>query len=233
MRKILVVDDDDEFRSDLSAILGDLDYHTDTASTEAEAISKTTSKDFDVVLLDLMMPETNGMDILGALQKRTPKTKVIMITAFACVDTAVEAIKKGASDYISKPFNIASLEITLKKTFEEIKFNKSLKGLGLDDTLGSLTNYIRRDIIKLLDLNKKMRLMELTRALEIADHTKVLFHLKILRNAGIISHKGKSYFLTKEGENIFNALLLLEDSIAMPEVRYGKDKIKNLLVENN
>lgn len=229
MGKILVVDDDEEFSSDLSAILGEKGYHTDTASTGAEAISKTASNDVDVVLLDLMMPETGGMDILGELQKRTPKTRVILLTAFASIDTAVEAMKKGAIDYISKPFNMASLEITLKKTFEEIKFNKNLKRLGLDDALGSLTNYIRRDIIKLLDVNKKMRLMELTRALEIQDHTKVLFHLKILRTARIISHKGKSYSLTQEGGEILNALQLLENSIAQPEERYKKNK-KNLPV---
>jgi DNA-binding response OmpR family regulator len=226
MRKILIVDDDEEFRSDLSALLGEIGYHTETASTGAEAISKTASNDVDVVLLDLMMPETDGMDILGELQKRTPRARVIMITAFASIDTAVEAMKKGAIDYIAKPFNMASLEITLKKTFEEIKFNKNLQRLGLDDALGSLTNYIRRDILKLLDLHKKMRLMEITRALEFKDHTKVLFHLKILRTARIISHKGKSYFLTKEGGEILNALQLLENNITLPEKRYGKDKKK-------
>ena len=220
MNKILIVDDDEELRSNLSAILGETGYHTDTASSGAEAISKTASNEFDIVLLDLMMPETSGMDILEELQKRTPRTKVIMITAFASIDTAVQAMKKGASDYISKPFNMKSLDITLKKTFEEIKFNKNLKQLGLDDTLGSLTNYIRRDIIKLLDLNKKMRLMEIARTLEIEDHTKVVFHLRILRDAGIIAQEEKSHFLTKEGGEILNALRLLENRTTLSRDRH-------------
>jgi predicted transcriptional regulator len=113
-----------------------------------------------------------------------------------------------------------SLEITLKKTFEEIKFNKNLKQLGLDDTLGCLTNYIRRDIIKLLDLNKKMRLMGIARALEIEDHTKVVFHLRILRDAGIITQEGKSHFLTKEGGEILNALRLLENRTTLSRDRH-------------
>lgn len=220
MDKILIVDDDQELRSNLCAILGEMGYHTDTASSGAEAISKAASNAFDVVLLDLMMPETSGMDTLEELQKRSPRTKVIMITAFASFDTAVEAMKKGATDYISKPFNMKSLEITLKKTFEEIKFNKNLKQLGLDDTLGSLTNHIRRDIIKLLDLNKKMRLMEITRSLEIEDHTKVVFHLRILRDFGIVRQEGKSYVLTKNGSAILNALRLLENHLTPPGNRH-------------
>jgi DNA-binding response OmpR family regulator len=219
MNKILIVDDDDELRSNLSGILGDIGYDTDAAPSGAGAIAKAASNDFDIVLLDLMMPDASGMDVLGELKKITPNIKVIMITAFASIDTAVEAMKKGASDYISKPFNIQALDITIKKTLEEAKFNLNIKQLGLDDTLGSLSNYIRRDIIRLLDMNKKMRLMEITRALEIEDHTKVLFHLKILRDSGIVSQENKLYILTKVGADILNALRILEDRIIPPRDR--------------
>ena len=174
MDKILIVDDDDELRTNLSEILGSRGFHIDEASSGDEAISKASSDEFDIVLLDLMMPGMGGMDVLTELRKIRPKTKVIMITAFATIDNAVESIKKGASDYISKPFQIDNLDVTIRRVLEESKFDISAKNLGLDHTLSSLTNYIRREIIKLLHINKSLHLMKITRALEIEDHTKAI-----------------------------------------------------------
>ena len=213
MNNILIVDDDQELRSNLSVILGETGYQTETASSGAEALSMAALNEFDIVLLDLMMPETSGMEILGELQKRAPRTKVIMITAFPSVDTAVEAIKKGASEYISKPFKMNDLVITIKKTLEESKFNLNLGQYDLDDTLGSLTNYIRRNILKLLEFNKKMRLMEITRALKVDDHTKVVFHLKILKDSRIIRQREKAYYLTEGGREMLRTLRILENHL--------------------
>ena len=211
MKKILIVDDDEELRSNLSLVLEEIGYDSYTTHSGAEALTMTETACFDVVLLDLIMPETSGMDILVELQKRMPRTNVIMITAFASVDTAVEAMKKGASDYISKPFKINELIMTIKKTLEEARFNMDLNEFDLNETLGSLTNYIRRDILKLLGLHKRMRLMEITRALEVEDHTKVVFHVRTLKNSRIIHQQEKAYFLTKGGEDMLRALRLLEN----------------------
>ena len=91
----------------------------------------------------------------------------------------------------------------------------SMKKLGLDFTLSSLSNPIRRKIIKLLFQNNGMHLMELTRALDIEDHTKVIFHLKMLKDSELINQdKRKSYFLTKEGERTLNCLKILEDHLS-------------------
>ena len=138
-----------------------------------------------------------------------------MITAFATIDNAVEAIKKGASDYISKPFQIDNLDVTIRRVLEEAKFDVSAKNLGLDYTLSSLTNYIRREIIKLLHINKSLHLMKITRALEIEDHTKVVFHLKMLKESELIKQdKEKAYSLTKEGENALDCLKILESHLS-------------------
>ncbi|OGP66047.1 MAG: hypothetical protein A3K22_05015, partial [Deltaproteobacteria bacterium RBG_16_42_7] len=153
-KKILIVDDDDELRANLSGILRGKGYHTDEASSGKEAIKKALLGEFDIVLLDLMMPKMSGMDVLTELRKLKPKTKVIMITAFASIDNAVEAIKKGASDYISKPFKIEELHTTIRRALEEARFDMSVKKLDLDYTLSSLSNPIRRKIIKLLYENK-------------------------------------------------------------------------------
>jgi DNA-binding response OmpR family regulator len=214
MNKILIVDDDNEFRASLSELLKGKGYSTDEASSGEEAIEKAASEDFDIILLDLMMPKMSGMDVLVEVRKIKPETKIIMITAFATIDNAVEAIKKGASDYISKPFRIEVIDTAIKRILEAAEFDKSAKRLGLDYALSSLSNYLRREIIKLIDLNKGMRLMEMTRILDINDHTKVSFHLKMLKDSGIIEQKKKTYFLTKEGDEILTCLRILESHLS-------------------
>ncbi|MDP2279764.1 MAG: response regulator [Nitrospirota bacterium] len=215
MKKVLIVDDDAELRSTLSEILKGAGYHIDEASSGKEAIEKMASKDFDIALLDLMMPKMNGIETLTELKKITPKTKVIMITAFATVENAVDAIKKGASDYISKPFKIEELLTTIRRVIEEGRFEEGITKLNLDYTLSSLANPIRRNILRLLNSRKSMRFMKIVRELDIDDHTKVVFHLKMLKESGMINHdRDKLYALTGEGERILSCLKILENYLS-------------------
>lgn len=215
MKRILIVDDDREFRSNLSEVLKDAGYDADEAQSARQAIEKMGDNEFDVVLLDFMMPKMSGMDALLELRKIQPRTKVIMITAFATVENAVDAIKKGASDYISKPFKIDELLTTIRRVLEEARFEEGRKKLDFDDTLSSLGNPIRRNILRLLCTKEVMRLMEITRDLGIDDHTKVVFHLRILKEAGIIEQNSdKLYSLTKEGATTLNCLKTLENYLS-------------------
>jgi len=211
MKSILIVDDDPELRSNISEILQDAGYQTDTANDGAEALTKDIGN-FDVILLDLVMPGMSGMDVLTELKKRTPNAKIIMITAFATVDNAVAAIKRGAHDYIAKPFKIEELLIAVKMALEESRFEEGVHQMDLDYTLSSLANPLRRKIIHLLKASKGMRLMELTRELGVDDHTKVVFHLRTLRESDIIlQNKKKVYSLTQEGERLLDCLNILEN----------------------
>jgi DNA-binding response OmpR family regulator len=215
LKKILIADDDAKIRSTIAKVLNEKGFQTDTASSGKEAIEKGTSEEFDIAILDLMMPVISGMDVLIELKKIKPKTKIIMITGFATIDNAVQSIKKGASDYITKPFKVEDLDATIKRTLEEAKFDKEIKRLDLDYTLGSLSSSLRRRIIKLLYQANGMHLMEITRALDIEDHTKIVFHLKTLKESGIIrKDKEKSYFLTREGEKTLSCLKILEDHLS-------------------
>ena len=215
MKKVLVVDDDKAVRTTILKILKTKGYKTTEASSGKEAIEKASSNSLDIVLLDFMMPTINGMDVLVELRKSKPKIKVIMMTGFATVDNAVEAIKKGASDYITKPFNADELDATIRRCLEEARFDMNIKKLDLDFTFSSLSNPIRRKIIKLLYQNNGMHLMELTRALDIEDHTKVVFHLKMLKDSELVDQdKEKSYFLKKEGEKTLNCLKILEGHLS-------------------
>jgi DNA-binding NtrC family response regulator len=213
MKKILVVDDDAEFRSNLIEVLKGAGYETESVSSAKAAMDLAGVQDFDIVLLDFMMPKMNGIDTLIALRKSMPKTRVIMITAFSSIENAVVAIKKGASDYVSKPFKIDELLTTIRRVLEEAKFEENMERMDFDHTLSSLANPIRRSILKLLRSRDEMRLMEITRELGIDDHTKVVFHLKILKEAGSIEQNvNKSYFLTAAGMKTIDCLKTMENT---------------------
>ncbi len=209
MKKILIVDDDLELSGNLTEILEGAGYLTDMAASGKEALEKI-SDTFDIVILDMMMPGMSGLEVISELKKKTPATKIIMITAFATVDNAVQAIKLGANDYISKPFMIDDLLITVKKVLEEASFETMNGNIDMDFALSSLSNPIRRQVIHFLHSRKRMRLMELTRELGIEDHTKVIFHLKTLKEANLVGQKSdKSYFLTYEGHRVHGCLKIL------------------------
>jgi DNA-binding NtrC family response regulator len=215
MKRILIVDDDKELRSTLSEILTDAGYHADEAASGREALNITSSTDIDMMILDMMMPGINGMEVLSDVKKIRPSIKVIMMTAFATVNNAVEAVKKGASDYLSKPFKIEDVLAVIGRVTEEVRFEAGIKKLDFEYSLKSLSNAIRRDIMKLLNVRKEMRLMEITRELEIDDHTKVVFHLKLLKEAGILEqNKDKLYVLTPEGKKMIELLKFLENYLS-------------------
>ncbi|MBW6487224.1 MAG: response regulator [Syntrophobacterales bacterium] len=214
MKKILIVDDDAEFRDNLTEALTEEGYQARSAASVQEAVERSETAAFDIILLDFMMPKISGLEALFTLRRVQPKAKVIMITAFSTVENAVEAIKKGASDYISKPFKIETLLTTIRRVLEEAKFELCLANPDLDRTLSSLANPIRRNIVKLLHVRGNMQLMEITRELKIDDHTKVVFHLKLLKEAGIIEQNNKkSYSLAPDGTKAIECLRMLEDSL--------------------
>ena len=96
------------------------------------------------------------------------------------------------------------------------RFDMDVKKPDLNFTLSSLSNPIRRKIVKLLSQGNGMHLMELTRALDIEDHTKVIFHLKMLKGSELIDQdREKSYFLTREGEKTLDCLKILEGHLSL------------------
>ena len=104
--KILVADDEPSMRESLSAWLTEDGYQVDTAECGADAVEAVRANDYAVCFVDLKMPGgMNGIDVLKEVKTLRPETSVIIITAFATVDTAVAAMKEGAEDYIVKPFN--------------------------------------------------------------------------------------------------------------------------------
>lgn len=207
MYKILVVDDDRDMRENIVEILTDDDFQISAAKNGEEALEQTSKTAFDLVLLDLIMPGISGMEVLPLLKRESPAIRVIMVTAFSTIDNAVDAMRKGADDYITKPFKINELRMTVKKSLEEAKFINCKMLLDMDDTFSSLANSIRRGILLLINREGKIRFMDICRSLEIEDHTKLNFHLKVLKDANLIQQDDrKNYILSPAGAKVLDCL---------------------------
>jgi len=124
--KALVVDDEVNIQEILSILLEDFDFQVDKASSLKEADELVEKNYYDLALVDLRLPDGSGIDILKKLKEKNPKTEVVIITAFASSDTAVEAIKLGAYDYLSKPFELNELRLLIRNVKNKLELEKKL-----------------------------------------------------------------------------------------------------------
>jgi len=113
--RILVVDDEENQRDMLAGSLKKQGYAVEAAESGKVALELAGQKHFELALVDLMMPEMDGIELLEKLKQQDPEIQVIMVTAHATVETAVEAMKKGAYHYVEKPVNLAGLKLEIKK----------------------------------------------------------------------------------------------------------------------
>jgi CheY-like chemotaxis protein/DNA-binding transcriptional ArsR family regulator len=204
--RILVVDDDQELRTNIAEVLSGAGFETKLAASGEDALARMVEGEFDLVLLDLLMPGMGGMAALEQLKQRFSQSRVVVMTAFATVENAVEAMRKGADDYVTKPFRINDLLATVRRILEQARFAECRFLLDMDSTFNCLANVLRREILKLVG-RKKMRFMDIARSLEVDDHTKINFHLKTLRDAGFICQdERKCYELTAEGRRIIDCM---------------------------
>lgn len=115
---VLVVDDEPGIRDLLRIELEGLGYRVQTAANGEIALERARAQKFDVVVSDVMMPKVDGLDLLSALKKAIPDTELIVMTGYGTVDTAVKAMKKGACDFIQKPFNLPDMMTLIQKALE-------------------------------------------------------------------------------------------------------------------
>ena len=122
--RILVVDDDKGVREALAEFLSSLDYLVETAEDGQDALNKYRKGDFEVILADVIMPNVDGMELLRRIRDVSDDVIFLMITGHPSIGTAVESIKRGADDYITKPFHLEDVKIRITKAIEE----RTLKG---------------------------------------------------------------------------------------------------------
>ncbi|OGR28222.1 MAG: Fis family transcriptional regulator [Desulfobacca sp. RBG_16_60_12] len=118
MDTILVVDDESNYLTVMEALLGEAGYEVLTAPSAIEAVKITAASDLDLVLTDMKMPKMSGIELLDQLRRLYPDLPVIIMTAFGTVEKAVTAMKKGAFDYILKPFKNDEILVTIAKALE-------------------------------------------------------------------------------------------------------------------
>ncbi|MGH7232274.1 MAG: sigma-54-dependent transcriptional regulator, partial [Nitrospiraceae bacterium] len=119
MEKILVVDDERSMRDVLSIMLKRAGYAVTVAADGEEAIAQVGKEIFDLVITDLKMPKVGGLEVLKAVKEVSPETVVLLITAFASADSAIEAMKRGAYDYLNKPFQIDEVQLIVRNALEK------------------------------------------------------------------------------------------------------------------
>jgi two-component system response regulator PilR (NtrC family) len=157
--RILIVDDEQGMREFLSICLGRAGHNCTTVASGAEAMRLTSDRPFDLVITDLTMPGVGGMEVLRHVCALPDAPMVIMITAFATADTAIEAMKIGAYDYLTKPFKVDEIQVVVSRALERRslaseneRLKEELRGVqSLDRMVGRSA-----DMLKVFELIRKV-----------------------------------------------------------------------------
>src|SRR5580658_5339844 len=122
--RILVIDDEPDIRESLEALLASENYRVDLAFNAAEGLKKLETSTYDLVLVDLMMPDKSGMEVLEEIRLRDRETPLFMITAYGSIEVAVEALKRGANDYVAKPWDNEKLLIEIERMISKVRLER-------------------------------------------------------------------------------------------------------------
>jgi len=140
---ILVVDDDNAHRTMLRTLIGGWGYEIDDADDGAVAIKKVNEQSYDLILMDVRMVKISGLEALEKIKSLNPAIPIIIMTAYSSVETAVDALKKGAHDYLTKPLDFDKLKITIERSMEHTRLKEENR--LLKQSLGQ--HFDRRNII--------------------------------------------------------------------------------------
>lgn len=149
--KIMVIDDEESMCRFMQIMLQKEGYDVTSTVSSKEALDEIKNENYDLVIADLMMPEMNGLELLSRAKSIQPQINFIVMTAYASVDSAIEALKKGAFDYITKPFKVDEIKIAIKKSLEQkkiaeenIELKRQLKKeFGLHSLMGNSPEMIQ------------------------------------------------------------------------------------------
>lgn len=129
MARILIIEDDNKIRTILKEILEEKDHDVDEAADGQEGLRKLENGSYDLCLCDIKMPKMDGLEVLEKVREAGINTNFIVISAHGTIDIAVEAVKKGAFDFLQKPFDLGRLEITLRNALDKTSLIRETKTL--------------------------------------------------------------------------------------------------------
>jgi signal transduction histidine kinase/CheY-like chemotaxis protein len=128
--EILIIDDDDKMRELLSECLAPLGFGVAHAVSGQQALELAEASEFMVALLDLMLPDADGMDVFRQIREQQPQIQVIVLTGYASLETAIEALRIGAYDYVTKPFDASVIQSAVRRAVEKHHFSLRLDALS-------------------------------------------------------------------------------------------------------
>ncbi len=158
-KRIMIVDDEPLIGSSLEEALQKWNFDATLVTEGESAVEQLARQSFDMVLTDIRMPTISGMEVLEKIKKTSPSTPVVMMTAFGTIDQAVEAMKKGAYDYITKPFSLDEIKFCLEKYF---------KTNDMEEENNSLRRALKEKYSLKNFIGENQKIIELTESLEIA-----------------------------------------------------------------
>ncbi|MBI3995459.1 MAG: response regulator, partial [Nitrospirae bacterium] len=216
--KILVVDDNEAISQLLSETLGDQGYKVTRMIRGEEALMELRRQSYHLVLLDLVLPGMHGSRILHEIKRKFPKTDVIIMTSHASVDTAIEALRLGAQDYLTKPFD--DLEMVLRVVRKTLEKRQLLEENDrLVQELNAKTRELESAVQRLSSLN------EMSQALHSILDLKELLHFFVTLVASELAAERVSLMLSnrKTGEMMIEAAIGLDEQLARTvRVRVGE-----------
>ncbi len=210
MTTILVCDDEVVTLQGLKRMLERDSYRVFVASNGNDALVVMEREKVDVLITDIKLPTMGGFTLLEKVRENFSETKVIMITGYSSIGDAVYAIKKGASDYITKPIFVPDLKSSIKAVVEEAaiekleRIDRKLSGMGeevFDSFIKAINNPLRREIIYFIFEGKERSFYSIREHIGILDASTLSFHMRCLKAYGLVSqNKDRNYFLMELGE---------------------------------
>lgn len=125
--KILFIEDEEQLRKNIQALLIQEGYHVDTAENGQAGIELLEKRAYDIVLTDLLMPDVDGLEVMEFIKETLPNTLGIVITGYASLESAVQAMRKGAYDYVSKPLDFDFLKLSIDRAIEKIRLKREIQ----------------------------------------------------------------------------------------------------------
>lgn len=225
---ILIVDDEKEIRQLLSQALTQMGgYRVEVAENGEEALAKVEKNNFDLVLTDMRMPKMDGLQLVNELSKRHPEIATVVMSGHGSIDAALEAVRRGASDFLSKPFNLPEIIVRLNKAMEEKQRLNHLSKLvnHLEESIAELRklDQIKSEFVAVASHELRTPLTAIKNAVQ----------LLLTEKTGTLNEHQKK-FLTMAEKNINRLINILNDLLNLSRIEAGKMvlKLEELYLQN-
>ncbi|MBN3034171.1 MAG: sigma-54-dependent Fis family transcriptional regulator [Bacteroidales bacterium] len=197
--KILVVDDEQRVRDEIGEFLTENRYKVYMAGLPSEAYKILEEEDIDIVILDIRLPEEDGLKVLGKIKKQYPETEVIMISGHGDMNSVIEALRSGASDFFPKPFRLMDVHLAIQRTSRFINLNSRIRDLEKNFQMVSdeLHRHVGHQLIAVSPAMKKV--LELMGKISKVDQTTVLITGESGTGKELVA-RGIHYLSNRRGE---------------------------------